>query len=199
MPDKVEITEKRDVFQQAIFRIEQARLRYEQYDGTMSDEVTRLSLERGDSVAAVIHHEDTDEIVLTEQFRYPTHRKGPGWLVELPAGTVEDSERPEDTLRRELAEETGYAVDEDDMHFISTFYASPGGTSERIHLYYVRVHNANKTRMGGGAAEEDEDIRPLRVSVADVARRLAEGDFADAKTIIGLQWVLLHREQLHAY
>ncbi|MEL7234408.1 MAG: NUDIX hydrolase, partial [Chloroflexota bacterium] len=85
MPEKVEIITREEVFNKAIFRVEQATLRHEKYDGSMSEEISRLNLDRGDSVAAVIHIEETDEIILIEQFRFSTYDRGPGWIIELPA------------------------------------------------------------------------------------------------------------------
>lgn len=197
MPSKVEVIEQKEVFNQAIFRIEEATLRHEKYDGTMSREMKRLNLDRGDSVAAVIQQVETDEIVLIEQFRYPTYDKGPGWLLELPAGMVRDSERPEDSIRRELVEETGYTVL--NLHPIHTFYASPGGTSERIHLFFARVESSYKTSEGGGAESEDEDIETKLMSIAQIELLLETRHFADAKTIIGLQWLLVNKDRLHLF
>src|SRR5688572_21541694 len=152
MAKQVEILSKREVFKQAFFRIEEAHLRHEKYDGTMTGEMVRLNFERGDSVAALIHNPADDTLIFTEQFRYPTFYKGPGWLLETPAGSIEMGETPEETLRREIEEEIGYTIS--NTRFISTFYVSPGGTSERIHLYYVRVKADEKTGEGGGKVGE---------------------------------------------
>ncbi|MEM6281242.1 MAG: NUDIX hydrolase [Chloroflexota bacterium] len=197
MPEKVEIIAREEVFNKAIFRIEEAKLRHEKYDGTMSEEISRLNLDRGDSVAAVVHIEETDEIVLIEQFRFSTYDRGPGWLRELPAGMIRDGERPEDSMRRELVEETGYTVIT--LRPISTFYVSPGGTSEQIHLFYARIHEGLKAGEGGGVEEEAEDIRTVLTPISTIETLLAMGHFSDAKTIIGLQWLLINRDQLAAY
>ncbi|MEL6273020.1 MAG: NUDIX hydrolase [Chloroflexota bacterium] len=197
MPEKVEIITREEVFNKAIFRVEQATLRHEKYDGSMSEEISRLNLDRGDSVAAVIHIEETDEIILIEQFRFSTYDRGPGWIIELPAGMIRDGERPEDSMRRELVEETGYTVIS--LRPISTFYVSPGGTSERIHLFYARIQQQHKTGEGGGVEEEAEDIRTVLTPLSSIETLLAMGHFSDAKTIIGLQWLLMNRDQLTAY
>jgi ADP-ribose pyrophosphatase len=100
----------------------------------MSGEITRLNFERGDSVAAVVHRIDNDTVILTEQFRYPAYRKGPGWVLELPAGVFAEcsDEDPTTALRRELMEEIGYQVRR--LQTIATFYSSVGGSTERVHL-----------------------------------------------------------------
>jgi nudix-type nucleoside diphosphatase (YffH/AdpP family) len=194
MDKKVEIIRKQEVFKQAIFRIEAAELRHEKYDGTMSDTMTRLSFERGDSVAAVIHDPQDDRLIFTEQFRYPTVEKGPGWLLEIPAGVIDADEHPTDAMRRELVEEIGYQVHT--LHHISTFYLSPGGSSERIHLFYARVGASSQVAAGGGVAGEHEDIRTVSLSVQRVLSHLWHGGLEDAKTIIGLQWFQINMQNL---
>ncbi len=192
MPKKVDILSKEEVFKKAFFRIEKVRLRHELYNGEMSRELTRLNFNRGDSVAALIHQTDDDTLILTEQFRYPAYVKGEGWLVEVPAGTVEEGEEPVETMHRELEEEIGYRTDE--FRHIHTFFVSPGGTSERIHLFYARVESEDKISKGGGVPLEGEDIRALIISVDDALEMLEEGKIMDAKTLIALQWLKYHRD-----
>lgn len=193
MSKRVEIAEEVEIFERLIFRIVEARLSFERYDGTMSREVVRLSVERGDSVAAVLHDTSRDAIVLTEQFRYPTHHKGPGWLLELPAGVLGADEQPIEAIQREVAEEVGYAVST--LEPIGMFYVSPGGTSERIQLFYAQVTPAEHESPGGGVASEGEDIRTVRMPVSEALERLRDGTIVDAKTIIGLQWLALARDR----
>ena len=191
MKRRVDIVSETDVFEKLIFRIIEGRLRFERFDGSMSEEIVRLKLDRGDSVAAVLHDEDDDTVVLTEQFRYPTHDKGPGWLLELPAGVVDADEQPEQCMRREIVEEVGYEVSS--IEPIYKFYVSPGGTSERILLFYARVTPSARVSNGGGVASEGEDIRTTHLSVDDAIERVRNQEIVDAKTIIGLQWLDLNR------
>lgn len=192
MPKRVEIIDKKQVFKQAIFRVDEIHLRHERFDGKMSEELVRLNLDRGDSVAAIMHDREADTVILTEQFRYSAYDKGPGaWLLEIPAGTVERGEDPADTMRREIKEEIGYDVER--IKHICTFYLSPGGTSERILLYYASVTPKQRTSQGGGLREEGEDIRILMMKVNQALRKIDKGEIIDAKSIIGLQWLQLHR------
>jgi nudix-type nucleoside diphosphatase (YffH/AdpP family) len=191
---RVEITGQRDVFQQFRFRIVEARLRHERFDGEMSAEITRLKFERGDSVAILMHDQDTDTIVLTEQFRYPSYNpdiEGSGWILELPAGSCEAAEAPEVTVRREVEEEVGFTVEE--IEHLTTFYVSPGGTSERILLYYAATRPEHQTGEGGGLLTEGENIRRLSMKVDDALRMVKTGEIQDAKTIIALQWLEIRR------
>lgn len=169
------------------FKVDEAEVSFERPDGTMTPTVRRLVFERGDSAAAVVVHRDSGDLLFTEQFRFPTLDKGPGWLLELVAGMVEAGVTPEATLAREIEEELGYRVARCEP--IATFYLSPGGSSERIWLYYVEVGADARVSAGGGLAAENEDIRVVRLPEAEAKARLAAGGFADAKTLIGLQWL----------
>jgi nudix-type nucleoside diphosphatase (YffH/AdpP family) len=185
-PRNVEI-ERREIVFNDFFQIEEAYLRREQFDGTMSETVRRLSFERGDGVAALVANTDAQTVLLVEQFRYPTLKNGDGWVIEVIAGMLEPDEAPEACIRREILEETGYRAGR--LRHISTFYTSPGGTSERIFLYYGEVTDAEKVAEGGGAASEDEDIRVLEMPLAEAWDALTAGRFQDAKTLIALMWL----------
>jgi nudix-type nucleoside diphosphatase (YffH/AdpP family) len=170
------------------FKVDEAQVSYERPDGSMTPAMRRLVFERGDSVAAVVWHRDWKCLLFTEQFRYPTFGKGDGWLLEVMAGMIDDNATPESSLRRELEEEFGYHPET--MEHIATFFVSPGGTSERIWLYYAEVSESSHISAGGGLAHEDEDIRIVRMSLDHARTAMLEGNFPDAKTIIGLQWLL---------
>jgi len=189
---KVDIQSRRRVFDD-VFKIDEAELRFEQYNGEMSPPVRRLSFERGDSVAAVVWCRDTDDLLFTEQFRFPTLTKGPGWLLEVMAGVIDGDETPEAAVRREIEEELGYRIDR--LEPIATFFVSPGGSSERIFLYFVDTTGASRVSAGGGVAAEHEDIHVVTMPRAAARQRLAEGSFTDAKTIIGLQWFFSRGER----
>ncbi len=188
MNRRVEVTEERDVFRRAFFSLKEATLRYERFDGQMSEPVTRLYFDRGDSVAALLHDPAADTLTLVEQFRYPAYVTGHGWLLELPAGVVErdSGESEEETMRREIMEETGYVVAS--LEPITTCYPSPGGSSERIFLYYAQISEDVRHGPGGGV-DAGEDTRVVTLPVEEALRRLDDGEIVDAKTIIALQWL----------
>lgn len=192
---KVEIVSKKPIFQRAIFTIDEITYRLRRFDGSQSDEITRLVLERGDSAAALLHDPVDDTVVLVEQFRVATYGNGDGWILELPAGVVERKQdaSEEVTMRRELLEEVGYHLD--GLQRIQTFYPSPGGSSERIFLYYGQIAAENRVGAGGGLRSEGEDIRTLVLPVQRALEKLDAGEIVDAKTIIALQWLRLRRPQ----
>ena len=184
---KVEIQNKRTVFDDK-FKIDEATLRFQKFNGQMSDTVRRLVFERGDSAAALLFNKDTQKVLLIEQFRYPAYEKGPGWIQEIVAGVIEKNEQPEETIRREIREEIGYEVREPLTH-IATFYVSPGGTSERNMVYYVEVSNADRVSAGGGKVSEHEDIELVEMTLPELWQALDNGNIIDAKTLIAVQWL----------
>jgi nudix-type nucleoside diphosphatase (YffH/AdpP family) len=178
------VIERRERVYDGFFKLDEAHLRYERFDGTMSEPVSRLALERGDSVAVLLYRPESRQIVLVNQFKYPTYEKGPGWIVETLAGMIDPGEDPPDAARREVLEESGYALR--DLVHLSTFYVSPGGSSERIFLYLAEVADSDKVTEGGGRAIEGEDIVGINLSLADALAQVRSGAIVDAKTIVAI-------------
>ncbi len=148
----------------------------------------REVFERGDSAAALIHDLDRDVIVLTEQFRVATYDKGPGYLLEAAAGSVEEGEAPEACMRRELMEETGYRAGE--LRPIAAVYSSPGASSERIFLYYAPVRGADLVAPeASGLEEENEDILRVEIPRETFLTALSEGAYSDAKVALMGWWL----------
>lgn len=175
------------------FKIIEATFTYIKNNGEWSEEQTHLIFERGDSVAMVVHNTTHDTINLVRQFRVATLHKSGGWIDELPAGIIQNGESSWMSVYRELKEELGYVVSPEIMEYIHCFYVSPGGTSERIWLWYVPVTDADKTEAGGGLSAEGEDIALVSVPVHQIRTMLDYGNIGDAKTVIGLQWFLYNK------
>ncbi len=174
----------------ALFRIEETVLSHERFDGRMSTAVRRVNFNRGDSVSVLLYAGQTDEIVLVEQFRYPVYashpeseREGNGWILETVAG-IKDARGP-DVARRELFEETGYAL-RGALEHLTTVYVSPGGTSERIELYLAHVSKVEGIVKHAGLDAEAEDIRPHTIPFAEALQMVTDGRIVDSKTIIAL-------------
>ena len=189
MTRRVEVFQRETVFNRFIFRIDELELRHEKFDGTMGSPVKRLVFDRGPASAVLLHDPDADVVLMCEQFRAPTVAHGSGWLIELPAGMLDEDETAESCARRETREETGQEVGP--LTRIATFYPSPGGSSERIHLFFGRVHLRQGLSDIGGVAGEGEDIRIILMPVKEALARLHAGEIEDAKTVIALQWLEL--------
>ena len=183
---KVEVISRRRVFDD-FFKIDEAEVRFERYDGTMSEAVRRLNFERGDSAAALLLDARSRTVYLIEQFMYPTLAKAGGWLETVVAGMIDEGETPAEAIRREILEEAGFAVER--VEPIADFFVSPGGTSERIFLFCALVSYAARVTDGGGVATEHEDIRLVPVALDDFLARLSPHGFADAKTIVAGYWL----------
>ena len=100
-------------------------------------------------------------------------------LVELPAGTIDPGEQPEQTARRELTEETGYRGR--NFKLLCEFHTSPGILSERMFLYL-----ATDLEEGVAALEPGEKIEPWVVPWADAMAMVDRGEIHDGKTLVGL-------------
>ncbi|MBC7767949.1 MAG: NUDIX hydrolase [Phycisphaerales bacterium] len=187
-PFVVRVRHRREVFNR-FFKIVEAEFDQPKLDGSgMIKNVKRLVFERGDSAAALVHVTDRDVVVLTEQFRFPTFDKGPGVIVEPMAGSIEANESPEACLRREMLEEIGYKAGV--LKKIAHFYVSPGGTSERIFLYYAPVTSADLVNPdASGVAHEHEDIRRFEVPTKRFIDDALNGRMQDAKLLIAGLWL----------
>jgi ADP-ribose pyrophosphatase len=188
----VRILEKRRLFED-VFAIDQAVLEFRKHDGSWSPPVRQLCFERGDSVAALIVRRDTNDLVLVSQFRYSTYEKGPGWMVEIVAGGLDGGESPQAAIVREIREETGYAAT--DVEPITSFYVSPGGTSERVHLFYAEVSGTPAPEGGSFGTGGDEDIALVELSSEKLWEEFTAGRLLDGKTIIALLWYRLFKDK----
>jgi nudix-type nucleoside diphosphatase (YffH/AdpP family) len=181
------IIEKTNRLLDDFFKVDEAHLQFEKFNGEMSPKVRLLNLERGDGVAALVFNADTDKLILIRQFRYSAHLRGESWMIETVAGTKKEDENPEEAILREIEEEIGYATAE--LTPISNFFVSPGGTSERVYLYYAVVYNKDKVHKGGGLASEQEDIQILEYHYEQAMELLNKGVINDARTLIALYWL----------
>lgn len=170
------------------FKVDEVKFSYERFDGSMSEPVRRLVYERGESVAAVVFNVDSRHVVLTEQLRIPTYAAGPGWMIELVAGIVSEHETAEEALRREVREEIGYEIDR--LVPLGSVYLSPGGSSERVSIFYAQVNDRSKVDRGGGLPSEGEDIRVVEFDLDELREGTVLARIQDAKTLIGINWML---------
>jgi nudix-type nucleoside diphosphatase (YffH/AdpP family) len=184
---KVKVLNKKVVFND-FYKITEATFEFEKNNGEMTEPITRLCFERGDSVAGIVYNTDTQQAILVRQFRWPAYEKGPGKVTEVVAGMLKEGEDPEVAMRREVEEEIGYTVAH--IEHVSTFYVSPGGSSERVFTYYIEVRESGKVNEGGGLAEESEHIEVVNYSITELREAIKEGGVPDAKSIIACNYLL---------
>jgi len=178
------------------FKVDRAVLRFERFDGTMSPEIVRLNFDRGDSVAAIIYNVTRQSFLFVKQFRYPifTKDRDNAWSLEIVAGMIDPGDSPDDTITREILEEIGYQVHR--LRPILIFYPSPGGSNEKIFLYFARVEQKDQVDKGGGLSTEGENIQLLELPPKTAFSMLNAGEIFDAKTIIALQWLKTRQKLL---
>ena len=179
---------------QGYFRIDRYRLHHALFAGGWSGEVVREVFERGHAAAVLPYDPARDAVVLIEQFRIGAFAAGQAaWLTEIIAGIIEEGETPDDVARREAVEEAGLTIAA--LEPVTTFFVSPGGTTQTTALFVGRVDSAG---AGGihGLDEEHEDIRVSILSFDDAMAMCADGRIREAATLIALQWLALNRERL---
>jgi nudix-type nucleoside diphosphatase (YffH/AdpP family) len=181
------------------FKVDEVLVSYQRNDGTMGPDQRRFIFERGDAAAVMLFNVDSTSVVLVDQFKVPSligrRRDDPatmdGWITEAIAGMVDQGETPEQTIIRETLEETGYRIKNPQL--ISKFFSSPGGTSERIFLYFAEVRESDRISDGGGL--DGENITVVHMPLKDLFERLASGSIDDPKLVIGAYWLKEHLRQ----
>ena len=123
----------------------------------------------------IVPIDQDDHVLLVRQYR---HAAGES-LLEAPAGTLEDSESPDDCAQRELQEEIGYAST--NLRPLGGFWSSPGFCTEFLYAYLARDLVESKL-----SADDDEDIIVERFPVSRIPRLIRLGEIQDAKTIAAL-------------
>nr|WP_316653481.1 NUDIX domain-containing protein [uncultured Gellertiella sp.] len=147
--------------------------------------------DRGNGATILLQDRARDTVVLVRQFRMPAHLNGhSGWLLETPAGLL-DGDQPEEAIRREAMEETGYRVGTVRPLFRS--FMSPGAVTEIIHFFAADIDSSDRIEAGGGVAHEHEDIEVVELPLDAALAMIKTGEIVDAKTIMLLQWAEIER------
>jgi ADP-ribose pyrophosphatase len=192
-PD-VEIARTRTVSGRHL-RIDTFEFRHRLFSGEWSAEREYDVLRRGQAVAIVLYDPDRNAVVLVEQFRLPALLAGSSpWQLEVAAGLIDTDETPEAVAVRETREETGLALI-GELIPIQRYLSSAGNSDEGIVLFCGRV---DSTAAAGvhGLPEEHEDIRVVVKTLAEVEALLDTGAVESGHTLIGLCWLLRHRDHL---
>ena len=168
---------------------------YQKRDGSWETQ-QREAYDRGNGAAILLYNTRKRTVLLTRQFRMPTYINGnpDGMLLEVPAGLL-DHDNPEDCIRRETEEETGYRIGA--LRKVCETYMSPGSVTEILYLFAAEYDESMKTHEGGGMAEEQEEIEVLELPFAETLNMIAAGAIRDAKTILLLQWAALQSLLTH--
>jgi len=118
---------------------------------------------------------DENTLILVRQYRHAAGEV----LLEIPAGTLQSDETPEECMCRELIEETGYRPRR--LERLLTVYLAPGYSSEIAHIYLAR-----DLIEVGASPDEDEFIEVLRLDLSEALEMIFNSKIRDAKSVCGI-------------
>jgi len=176
------LTEEKTISSQLIYDGRAVKLRVDTVQTTNGRQTTRDIVEHADCVAIVVVDVD-DNVLLVNQFRKPVERE----LLEIPAGGIDPGESPEDAVRREMREETGYAPGR--VELLGGFYSAPGYCNEYLYLYLAT--NLTPSQL---YAEDTEGIEVVRMPIGQIPELITSGKIRDAKSIAGLLTFMEHQK-----
>lgn len=176
---------KTDILSDNWYTLNKVTFTVRKKDGTTETQ-SREAYDRGNGAVILLYNKISNTIILTRQFRLPTYINGnsSGMLIEACAGLL-DNDNPEDCIKRETEEETGYKISKVEKIFEA--YMSPGSVTEILHFFIAEYSNEMKINDGGGLEEEGEHIEVLELSFDEALTMIDTGEIKDAKTIMLLQ------------
>lgn len=153
---------------------------------------TREAYDRGNGATILLFNQEKQTVILTRQFRMPTFINGndSGMLIEACAGLLE-KDNPEECIRRETEEETGYKVK--NVRKVFEAYMSPGSVTEILYFFIAEYSAEMKVNDGGGLEHEQENIEVLELSFDRAIGMISSGEIRDGKTIMLLQYLQIQK------
>jgi nudix-type nucleoside diphosphatase (YffH/AdpP family) len=150
----------------------------------------------GGGATVLLYNLEQRTVILTRQFRMPAYLIGhaDGMMIETPAGMLED-ENPEERIKDEIEEETGYAINQVAKVFEAQM--SPGSILEHIHFFIAAYSPVQRENAGGGLKSEGEDIEVLELAFEKAWEMMVNGDIIDAKTMLLLHYAAQNLFQKH--
>lgn len=170
------------------YTLKKTRFSFLRSDGSWQEQ-TRETYDRGNGAAILLHDISRRKVVLIRQFRFPAYVSGyDDLLVEVPAGLL-DERAPAEAIRAEVAEETGFVVN--NVKPVFDAFMSPGSVTERLHFFVAEYRPEDRASAGGGERKEGEDIHVLEVDFDEAMLMIVDGRIRDGKTIMLLQYAAL--------
>jgi len=190
MIDNVKIL-KTEILSDNWYILKKITYEYTKKDGSVQTQ-TREAYDRGNGATILLYNKAQGTVILTRQFRLPTYINGNtnGMLIEACAGLL-DKDNPEDCIRRETEEETGYKIK--DVRKVFEAYMSPGSVTEILYFFVAEYSKEMKVADGGGVAHEEENIEVMEIGIDQAMAMVQTGDIKDGKTIMLLQYVKLNQ------
>ncbi|AZA85593.1 GDP-mannose pyrophosphatase NudK [Chryseobacterium shandongense] len=181
--------EKTEILSDNWYTLKKVTFKIQKKDGSFQQQ-SREAYDRGNGAAILLYDKSTENVILTRQFRLPSFINGneTGMMIEVCAGLL-DNDNPEDCIKRETEEETGYKVSHVEKIFEA--YMSPGAVTEILHFFIAEYSKDMKIHDGGGLQDEGEDIEVLEFRFEEALNMIETGAIKDAKTIMLLQYLRL--------
>ncbi|MFC2020091.1 NUDIX hydrolase [Chloroflexota bacterium] len=177
------MAEEKTLSSRVIYEGRVLKLRVDNVRTADGRESTREIVEHSDCIAIVPVDADGN-ILLVSQYRKAVEKE----ILEIPAGGIEPGETPDDAVRREMREETGYLPRR--IQRLGGFYSAPGYSSEYLYLYLATDLTPSPLR-----AEDTDDITLVRLPAGQIPELIATGRLADAKSLAGLLLFLEYQKQ----
>jgi len=151
----------------------------------------REAYDRGNGATILLYNKAKGTVILTKQFRLPTYLNGndDGMMIEACAGLL-DQNNPEDCIRKETEEETGYKISK--LKKVYEAFMSPGSVTEILYFFIAEYDDQMKVNDGGGLDEEQENIEVMEIQFAEAVEMMKTARIKDAKTIMLLQYAQIN-------
>jgi len=169
------IEQSESVFQGQLFNVRVDQVQYP--DGL----IHRVDMVMHHGAVALVPIDADGGVWFVRQYRHPAGRT----LIEIPAGTLELGEKPQDCAIRECREELGLAPDE--IIPLGSVYLAPGYSTEILHIFLARGLQSSPL-----PPDEDEVLEPVKISWREVQNMIQEGEIRDAKTLAGILLAQFH-------
>lgn len=181
MNPKIRIVEEK-VLSDNWYTLRKYTFDYQHKNGTWEQQ-SREAYDRGNGAVILLYNPEKQTVILTRQFRLPTYVNGndDGMMIEACAGLL-DKDNPEDCIRRETEEETGYQIRE--VKKVFEAYMSPGSVTEILYFFVAEYSQDMQVSEGGGHADEQENIEVLELDFEESLAMIGTGEIRDAKTIM---------------
>lgn len=142
------------------------------YDITIKGKKVKREIIEHRGAAAMLAITKDNKILLVKQHRFPH-----GYVLEIPAGTLDKGERPKTCAIRELQEETGYKAKK--MEHYLTYYPSIGYNLEAIHCFLA----TGLEKVSSLKLDDDEILSVIKIDIKKLIKMIKTGKIKDSKTI----------------
>lgn len=191
---KIDIS-KTEILSDSFYTLKRITYKYLKENGDW-DPQQREVYDRGNGAVVLLYNPETQNVLLTRQFRMPTYLNGnaSGMMIEACAGAL-DEDDPQACVIRETEEETGYRIRSAQKVF--EVYMSPGAVTEILYFFTAEYSGDMKVSEGGGLATEHENIEVLEMPFTEAVKMIGTGQIKDAKTIMLLQYAQINQLLSH--